>query len=114
MEQDEEVGEKNGFFKRYHFNALKTVSDDELAVLAACRNDDERLVTLHGLSYVHQMPNDMAAIMAKPFFKGKAAEAARRRRLDGNKAFQAKDYLRAVDLYSEAVVRAPFVCQGIL
>ena len=47
--------------------------------------------------------------MTKPYFKGKSAEIARQKRTEGNKAFQQKDYPKAVQLYSDAILRAPFV-----
>ena len=112
MLDEEAVGEKNGFFKIYHFNVLNALSDGELDEFGALRTDEERLVWLHALGYVHAMPSKMGEIMSREFVKAKSAEAARKRRIEGNRAFQAKDYVSALDLYSEAVIRAPTVHQG--
>lgn len=114
MLDDEAIGEKNGFFKVYHFGVLNALSDAELEEFGALRTDAERLAWVHARDYVHQMPSRMAEIMlANSFVKGKSADAAHGKRLDGNRAFQARDYVSAVDLYSEAVLKAPFVHQGM-
>ena len=69
----------------------------------------QRLEYVHGLSYVHKMNAEMTNKMTRPYFKGKSTEIAHQKRIEGNKAFQLKDYSKAVQLYSSAILRAPFV-----
>jgi len=45
--------------------------------------------------------------MTKPCFKGKSKAKAQQRRTEGNRAFQLKDYEKAVRLYSAAILEAP-------
>lgn len=53
------------------------------------------------------MPDLMMSAMTKPCFKGKSKAKAQQKRTEGNRAFQLKDYEKAVRLYSAAILEAP-------
>lgn len=53
------------------------------------------------------MPDVMMSAMTKPCFKGKSKAKAQQKRTEGNRAFQLKDYEKAVRLYSAAILEAP-------
>ena len=112
MEEDDNFGEKNGFFKTYHLSVLKKLDRNHLMALSACRNDAERLDCVHGLSYVHQLPDTMSSALSKPQPNGKSAVEAKQKRTRGNEAFKKKDYSGAIRLYSEAVMKAPINSDG--
>ena len=113
MEEDDNFGEKNGFFKTYHLSVLRKLDRDHLMALSACRNDQERLDCVHGLSYVHQLPEAMSSALSKPSPNGKSTAEAKTKRTQGNEAFKMKDYSRAIRLYTEAVMKAPINSDGI-
>lgn len=106
MEEEDNFGEKNGFFKPYHIAVLKNLRNGDLSALSACRNDEERLVYVHSLPYVHEVPNEMSSAMGN-LTNGKSAAIAQKKRTEGNEFFKKKDYPSAVRLYSEAVSKAP-------
>lgn len=112
MEDDDNFGERNGFFKTYHISVLKKLSRDDLAALSACQTDQERLVCVHSLPYVHQVPDVVLSAMSKPMPSAKSATEAQKKRTKGNEAFKLKDYKRAVQLYSEAILKAPVISDG--
>ncbi|XP_046441017.1 SET and MYND domain-containing protein 4-like isoform X1 [Daphnia pulex] len=107
MEEDDNFGEKNGFFKTYHLSVLKKLCIGDLAGLSACRNDEERLVYVHSLPYVHEVPHEMSSAMGNSLPSSKSATVAQKKRTEGNEFFKKKDYPSAVRLYSEAVSKAP-------
>ena len=113
MEDDDNFGEKNGFFKGYHISVLKKLTRDDLMALSGCRTDEERLVCVHKLPYVHQVPDIVSLEMAKPSPNGKSSTEAQQKRTKGNEAFKMKDYLRAARLYSDAILKAPIISSGI-
>ena len=111
-DEDDAALKNNGFFKPYHINVLKRLDHKALLGISVCRNDEERLVFVNSLSYVHNMPDLMATSMAKPTTKWyrngkKSKAAAQKKRAEGNRAFQLKDYPKAVRLYSAAILQAP-------
>lgn len=112
MEDDDNFGEKNGFFKTYHISVLRKLRNGDLAALKACCNDEERLVFVHSLPYVHEIPL-MSSAMAKSLPNGKSAIDAQKKRTEGNEFFKKKNYERAVRLYSEAISKAPSIAKGI-
>ncbi len=112
MEEDDNFGEKNGFFKTYHISVLKNLRNGDLSELSACRNDEERLVYIHSLPYVHQVPYEMSSAMGDSLPSGKSAALAQKKRTEGNEFFKKKDYPSAVRLYSEAVSKAPNITNG--
>lgn len=107
MEEDDNFGEKNGFFKTYHLSVLKKLCNGDLAGLSACRNDEERLVYVHSLPYVHEVPHEMSSAMGNSLPSGKSATVAQKKRTEGNEFFKKKDYPSAVRLYSDSVCKAP-------
>lgn len=112
MEDDDNFGERNGFFKGYHISVLKKLTLDNLVALSACQTDEERLVCVHSLPYVHQVPDIVSLEMAKTLPKRKSAVEAQQKRTRGNEAFKMKDYSGAIRLYSEAVLKAPIISDG--
>ncbi|XP_032793835.2 SET and MYND domain-containing protein 4 [Daphnia magna] len=110
MEDDDNFGEKNGFFKTYHISVLRKIRNGDLAALKACCNDEERLVFVHSLPYVHEIPL-MSSAMAKSLPNGKSAIDAQKKRTEGNEFFKKKNYERAVRLYSEAISKAPSIAK---
>ncbi len=109
MEDDDNFGEKNGFFKTYHLAVLRKLDRDHLMALSTCRSDEERLECIRGLSYVHQLPEAMSSALSNLLPNGKSAVEAQQKRTQGNDAFKTKDYSRAVQLYTEAVMKAPSI-----
>lgn len=104
MEEDENVGQKNGFFKTYHLKVLESLNKTDLEQLQACTNDEQRFIFCHSLPYIHQhQPKALQQL-----FKPKSSTLAAQKRIGGNKAFQAKNYLQAQQLYSLAILKAPF------
>ncbi|XP_057377156.1 SET and MYND domain-containing protein 4-like [Daphnia carinata] len=109
MEDDDNFGEKNGFFKTYHLAVLRKLRNGDLAGLKACCNDEERFIFVHNLPYVHEIPQEMSLAMAKSLPSGKSAPDAQKKRTEGNEFFKKKNYKRAVQLYSEAIAKAPSI-----
>lgn len=102
MEEDENVGDKNGFFKTYHLKVLESLKMADLEKFQACLNDEQRFTFCHALPYVHQLqPKELQRL-----FKPKSSTRAAQRRIEGNKAFQLKNYLQALQLYSSAILKA--------
>lgn len=112
MEDDDNFGEKNGFFKTYHISVLRKLRKGDLAGFSVCRNDEERLVYVHGLPYVHEIPQEMSTAMAESIPNGKSAIEAQKKRTEGNEFFKKKDYQCAVRLYTEAISKAPSIPKG--
>lgn len=112
MEDDDNFGERDGFFKTYHIGVLKKLSRDNLTALSACQTDEERLVCVHSLPYIHLVPDVVLSAMSKPMPNTKSATEALKNRTKGNEAFKLKDYKRAVQLYSEAILKAPVISDG--
>ena len=103
MEDDENVGQKNGFFKTYHVKVLEKLVDSDLKQFSRCSTDEQKFVFCHRLPYIHQhQPPQL-----KPLFKAKSSLLSTQERVEGNKAFAVKDYQRALLLYSSAVLKAP-------
>lgn len=107
---DEELDELDvigkGLFKAYHVNVLKHLDRDVLAGIAACKDDEERISFVHGLSFVHdRVPLPRTTDRQQTGKKSKAL--AQQKRTEGNRAFQLKDYPKAVRLYSAAILHAP-------
>lgn len=102
MEEDENVGDKNGFFKTYHLKVLESLKNTDLEQLKSCSNDEQRFAFCHSLPYVHQHQPKVL----RRLFKPKSSIHAGQRRIEGNKAFLIKNYLQALQLYSSAILKA--------
>ena len=49
----------------------------------------------------------MHSIAVRPFWKRKDLAEAERKRLEGNRLYEARDYASALMLYSQSLVKAP-------
>ena len=103
MEEDDNVGVKNGFFKTYHLSVLDSLKSTDLEQLQACTTDEQRFVFCQSLSYVHQhRPKALQRL-----YKSKSSTRSAQQRVEGNTAFKSKNYVQALQLYSSAILRAP-------
>ncbi|XP_071100414.1 uncharacterized protein [Haliotis cracherodii] len=66
-----------------------------------CKTDEERVACLYNIEDVHEVLN------VKETYKAKSEDEAKDLRIQGNLAFQKKDYDAALKLYSECIINAP-------
>ena len=103
-DENDGMGDRNGFFKSYHLQVLQRLRDADLQRLSACPDDAHRLTVCYGLACVHQHAEFGAR------FRSKSASRAKSARLEGNQAFQMSHYRRALACYSLALREAPLFC----
>ncbi|XP_046580371.1 SET and MYND domain-containing protein 4-like [Haliotis rubra] len=66
-----------------------------------CMTDEERVACLYNIEDVHEVLN------VKETYKAKDEDEAKDLRIQGNLAFQKKDYDAALKLYSDCIINAP-------
>ncbi|XP_036331884.1 SET and MYND domain-containing protein 4 [Rhagoletis pomonella] len=99
--------EKTGFFPDYYVNLKNShldIFDVEVAKIAACRNDYERL------TFVEQFPGVRESdgqLQVKRVYVGKDADTAAQLKEKGNQAFKAKNWFEAMVFYTRSYLALP-------
>ncbi|XP_053964507.1 SET and MYND domain-containing protein 4 [Anastrepha ludens] len=99
--------EKTGFFPDYYLNlknSQSSIFDVQVAKIAACRNDYERL------TFVEQFPGVRerdAELQVRRVYAGKDADTAAQLKEKGNQAFKAKNWFEAMLFYTRSYMALP-------
>ncbi|XP_030386848.1 SET and MYND domain-containing protein DDB_G0284059 [Scaptodrosophila lebanonensis] len=101
------TGQQSAFFTEYYLKLKQaggSTSDVDIAKLAACRNDDERVAFVDQLEWVRACDSEL---LVKREFTGKNANVAAGLKERATQAFKAKKWLEAMMLYSRSYVALP-------
>lgn len=79
------------------------VSDEEFEGFSKQRTDRDRIVYCWTLPALHKTMKSF-----RPSYRGKSADESIKRREQGNEAFREKDYRKALVMYNQSVVYAPY------
>ncbi|XP_046652353.1 SET and MYND domain-containing protein 4-like [Daphnia pulicaria] len=94
---------KEGFFKDYLSAIVDQVSDEEFEGFTKQQTDRDRVVYCWTLPALHKTMKSF-----RPSYRGKSADESIKRREQGNEAFREKDYRKALVMYNQSVVYAPY------
>lgn len=108
MDEDD-TGVRAGFFKNYHVDVLRELTDADLNRLASCRDNTERFDLVQSLPCLNKRRLPVECISRQ-----KSLLEARNQRLQGNEAFKQKELRQALSFYNAAVLNAPSQVQGEL
>ena len=91
------------FLKEYLASIVEKVSPEEFEGFGQQRTDRDRIYYCWTLPALHATMKSF-----RPAYRGKSADESIQRRQQGNESFKEKDYRRALVLYNQSVVYAPY------
>lgn len=94
-----------GFFKKQHVQFCSSLKENDINNFAKLNNNEDRFV------FVYQNPFIRSNQILK-HQNDKNLEISLQFKNDGNKAFQANDYMSALYLYKESILKCPQDNQG--
>lgn len=90
-------------FQDYLATIADEVTPEQYEEFATKKTDRDRILYCWTLPALHKV---LPAI--RPVYKAKSAEESLHKRETGNEAFKAKDYFKALNLYNQSVIYAPY------
>lgn len=93
--------ERPGFFRAFTQAVHRSLTTDQWQHFASLTSDSERVQLLYHLPEVRK-------VALSALHQNKDEAEAKQRKDEGNKAFAAGDYAKAMRCYSQAIVAAPF------